>query len=149
MRGLNSSNFQIISLWKKYSDFQGIIITVPIRLFSKILFKTFLLCHCFQCIMTELEESLRAPMEIPLKVAFEQSLEESQYLHEKSNFNFFGMQPCIRTVLVYGAQNMEYYYSQTNFKWLWTWAILMMLLCEKEKLPHAYSNDNCSMCQNE
>ena len=42
MRGLNSSPSQIISLQiKKYSNFQGIIITVPVRFLSKFLQKQF------------------------------------------------------------------------------------------------------------
>ena len=56
------------------------------------------------------------------------------------------MQPCLRLALVYGAQNLWNHYSQTNFEWLWTWAIWMMLLCENAKLSHAYWNDPCSMC---
>ena len=80
----------------------------------------------------KLEESLHAgyllrfrfPMEIPLKVAFKQSLKESQYpelwfkfSHQKeSNFNFFGTQHCLRPALVYGAQNLGNHYAQTNFK---------------------------------
>ena len=47
-------------------------------------------------------------------MVFKQSLKESQYpelwfksSHQKeSNFNFFGMQPCLRPALVYGAQNL-------------------------------------------
>ena len=81
--------------------------------------------------MTKLEELLRArypyrfrfPIEIPLKVAFQQSLKESQYpelwfklSHQESKFNFFGTQPCLRPALVYGAQNLRNHYSQTNFK---------------------------------
>ena len=61
-------------------------------------------------------------MEIPLKIAFKQSLKESQYpelwfkfsYQKESNFNFFGMQPCLRPALVYGAQNLGNHYSQTN-----------------------------------
>ena len=44
------------------------------------------------------------------------------------------------------TQNLGNHYSQTNFKWLWTWAILMTLPCENEKFPNAYSNDLCSIC---
>ena len=70
-----------------------------------------------------------------------------QILHQKeSTFNYFGMQPWPRPALVYGTQNLGNHYSQINFNWLRTWIILMMLLCENEKLLHAYSNDRCSMC---
>ena len=112
--------------------------------------------------MTKLEGSLHAryplrfrfPMEIPLKLAFKQSLKESQYpelwfkfSHQKESiFNFCGMQPYLMPALTYGAHNLGNYYSQKYFRWLWTWTILMMLFCKNEQLHHTYSNDPCSMC---
>ena len=75
-------------------------------------------------VMCPLAIRFRFPMEIPLKVAFKQSLKESQYpelwftfsYQKESNFNVFGMQPLLRPALVYGAQNLGNHHSQTNFK---------------------------------
>lgn len=56
-------------------------------------------------------------MEILLKVVFAQSLKEEEYTElllkfsqqYELNFNSFGMQRCLRSALVYGAQNLGNY----------------------------------------